>query len=59
MTDRHVSTGEAAEALDVTRSTLLRWMRDGRVHPASTTAGGHHRWDIADLKRQLETPKTT
>lgn len=51
---RNVPTATAARALDVTKSTLLRWMRQGIVHPASTTAGGHHRWNIEDLRRQLE-----
>lgn len=49
----NVSTGTAARALDVTRSTLLRWMKAGKVTPASTTAGRHQRWDIDDLRRQL------
>jgi DNA-binding transcriptional MerR regulator len=49
----NVTTGEAARALDVTHSTLLRWMRAGIVRPASRTAGGHWRWDVQDLRRQL------
>jgi 8-oxo-dGTP diphosphatase len=54
MTDgRNLSTGAAAAMLDVTQNTLLRWMRAGIVTPASTTAGGHHRWNINDLRRQV------
>ena len=54
MTDgRNLSTSAAARMLDVTRSTLLRWMRAGIVTPASTTVGGHHRWNMEDLHRQL------
>lgn len=48
-----VTTGEAAKALNVAPATLLRWMHEGIVEPVSTTAGGHQRWDLEDLKRQL------
>lgn len=54
MTDsRNVPTAEAAQALNVTKSTLLRWMRAGMVTPVSTTVGGHHRWNVDELRRQL------
>jgi len=55
---RRVSTGEAAREVDVTRGTLLRWLREGKVSPASTTAGGHHRWDVEELRRQLRNLQT-
>jgi 8-oxo-dGTP diphosphatase len=57
--DRNVPTGTAARELDVTRGTLLRWMRLGIVRPASTTAGGHQRWNVEELHRQLRMPPTT
>jgi excisionase family DNA binding protein len=50
---RYVSTGEAADELGVSRNTLERWARQGKVKPALITAGGHYRWDVEDLKRQL------
>jgi excisionase family DNA binding protein len=53
MASRYVSTGEAAEELGVSRNTLERWARDGWVQPAMRTAGGHYRWDLDNLKRQL------
>lgn len=53
MADRLLSTGEAAKELSVDRSTLARWQREGRVTPARFTAGGHARWDLADLERQV------
>jgi 8-oxo-dGTP diphosphatase len=53
MAGRYVSTGEAAEELGVVRSTLLRWADAGLVRPAQVTAGGHRRWDLADLRQQL------
>jgi excisionase family DNA binding protein len=51
--DRLLTTGEAAQALSVDRSTLARWIREDRVTPTSVTAGGHARWDIEDLKQQV------
>lgn len=54
MTDaKNVSTGDAARALDITRSTLLRWKKDGKVHPAGTTAGKHNRWNIDAIRKEL------
>jgi len=50
---RHLTTGEAAKALSIDRSTLGAWHRQGLVTPASITAGGHARWDLEDLKRQV------
>jgi excisionase family DNA binding protein len=51
--DRLLTTGEAARALSVDRSTLARWQREGKVKPAFVTAGGHARWDLEELKRQI------
>jgi predicted site-specific integrase-resolvase len=48
-----VSTGIAAKAIGVDRGTLVRWWQAALVTPALVTPGGHARWDIDDLKRQL------
>lgn len=57
MTDRHaphlVSSTKAAAEFGVHPGTLWRWYRDGLVRPAYTTAGGHLRWNLDDLRRQL------
>lgn len=53
MANRLVGSTEAAKALGVDRSTLARWWHDGLVQPELVTAGGHARWDLEDLKRQL------
>jgi excisionase family DNA binding protein len=53
MSGRHVTTGKAAEALGVSLTTLQRWAHQGLVTPALRTAGGHFRWDLDDLRRQL------
>lgn len=52
--ERLLSTGEAADALQVDRTTLARWARAGRVTPASKTIGGYLRWDLAKLRAELE-----
>lgn len=49
-----VTTGQAAKALGIGASTLAHWWADGKVKPAFITAGGHARWDLEDLKRQIE-----
>lgn len=56
MTSRYVTTGKAAEALGVSPVTLQRWAHAGLVKPAHRTAGGHFRWDVDDLRRQLGAP---
>jgi len=48
-----VSTGIAARSVGVDHATLVRWWKRGYVKPALVTPGGHARWDLDDLKRQL------
>ncbi|WP_285485616.1 MerR family DNA-binding transcriptional regulator [Amycolatopsis taiwanensis] len=56
---RLLSTGEAAKALSIDRSTLARWHREGKVTPADITAGGHARWDVEDLRAQIRQLRQT
>ena len=49
-----VSTGAAARALGIDRSTLTRWAASGLVTPANKTAGGHMRWNLVRLQAQLD-----
>lgn len=51
---RLVATGEAARELGIDRTTLARWADAGLVTPASRTIGGHLRWDLDDLRRQID-----
>ncbi len=51
---RLVTTGAAARALGIDRSTLTRWAAAGVTKPAVRTAGGHMRWDLDQLRRQLD-----
>jgi 8-oxo-dGTP pyrophosphatase MutT (NUDIX family) len=53
MTSAYVSTGVAANAVGVASTTLQRWAHAGLVTPALRTPGGHFRWDLADLRKQL------
>ena len=50
---RLVTTGAAARALGIDRSTLTRWAAAGVTRPAVRTAGGHMRWDLDQLRAQL------
>ncbi|WP_037363781.1 MULTISPECIES: MerR family transcriptional regulator [Amycolatopsis] len=54
MTDRLLPTAEAAKAIGVDRRTLQRWWKAGDVTPEVVTPGGHARWDVDALKRQLQ-----
>lgn len=38
----YISTGRAAELLFVTRDTVLKWVKQGKL-PTKKTAGGHYR----------------
>lgn len=53
MTDL-VPTAAAARAIGVSARTLARWAREGMVRATLTTAGGQRRWDVADLRAQLD-----
>jgi excisionase family DNA binding protein len=44
--DRFVSIGETAQALGVSRTTVRRWEREGKLVPEHTP-GGHRRDDVA------------
>jgi DNA-binding transcriptional MerR regulator len=52
-----ITTGEAAKEVGVDRGTLHRWWQEGIVEPSLVTAGGQGRWDIDDLRRQLDALK--
>lgn len=56
MAKPYVTSREAAEAIGVGLSTLQRWSAQGDITPAWRTPGGQARWDLADLRRQLDMP---
>jgi excisionase family DNA binding protein len=47
------TTEEAARSVNVTTRTLHRWINAGIVKPTDRTIGGHYRWDLEDLQRQV------
>jgi len=51
--DRLATTPEAARAVGVSARSLARWAQDGTIEPTLRTPGGHLRWDVAELRRQL------
>lgn len=53
MPGKLLATSEAARALGISGRSLSRWVQDGLITPALTTAGGHYRFDLDDLRRQL------
>jgi DNA-binding transcriptional MerR regulator len=50
---RLISTGELARELGVARGTILVRIGSGVITPEYTTPGGHHRWVLEDVRRQL------
>ncbi|MDN5915131.1 MAG: helix-turn-helix domain-containing protein [Pseudonocardia sp.] len=51
---RLLSTTAAARELGVNQTTLSRWARSGVVQPAQRTIGGHMRWDLDQLRADLQ-----
>jgi excisionase family DNA binding protein len=48
-----VSTSVAARELGIGRSTLQRWVQEGRIKPDLVTLGGQYRWDVDRLRAEL------
>lgn len=48
-----VGTVEAAAAIGVSYRTLQRYVANGRVRPTVSLPSGHYRWDVTDLREQL------
>jgi predicted site-specific integrase-resolvase len=49
-----VHTSDAAKALGISARSIARWAAEGRITPDLVTPGGHMRWNITNLRRQLE-----
>lgn len=49
----HITTAELADRLHVDPSTVRRWVEGGKLKPAFTTPGGHHRFEAHDVAEQL------
>lgn len=48
-----LTTGDVARQTGVTRTTVLHWIKSGKLRAAFTTAGGHYRISEADLQQFL------
>lgn len=60
MSEEVLSTQEAAELLGVSRSTLLRWFRQGRIRAVGRDRNGWrqiHRTDLERIRRELGEPR--
>jgi excisionase family DNA binding protein len=55
---RYLTTGEVAKLFSVTRDTVLKWIKQGKL-PARKTAGGHFRIPEEALQQSLGTPPKT
>lgn len=56
MSNDTVTTVEAARLLRVSRQTIARWVKEGRLEPCARTAGGHLRFDreyILEMARRF------
>lgn len=51
---RLVSTSVAAREIGIDSTTLWRWHKSGEVSATEVTKGGHLRWDMDELRRQLK-----
>jgi DNA-binding transcriptional MerR regulator len=54
MADRLLSTGQAAKAIGVAPRSLSRWVTEGLINPTLITPGGQFRFDLDELKAQLQ-----
>jgi DNA-binding transcriptional MerR regulator len=48
-----VSTGELARALGLSISSIKRYISQGKITPELRSGGGHYRWRVEDVRRQL------
>jgi DNA-binding transcriptional MerR regulator len=51
-----LTSGELAKELGVSRGALLVWEEKGYITPYFKTPGGHRRWVLEDVRRQLDQP---
>lgn len=52
--DALLTTTEAARRLGIHPRTLTKYVRDGKVRPTMRLPSGHFRWDLEDVRRQLD-----
>lgn len=52
-----VGTETAAREIGISRTALWRWAKQGAVTPTWVTVGGQYRWNVDDLRRQIQDRK--
>jgi DNA-binding transcriptional MerR regulator len=53
VSDRLLSTGEAARELGISRRTLAHYPKTGQLEPSLVLPSGYYKWDVEDIRRQL------
>ena len=48
-----MTTLQLARALGVSLSSIKRYVAAGQITPDLTTPGGHRRWKVENVRRQL------
>jgi DNA-binding transcriptional MerR regulator len=48
-----LTTSELAKALGLSLRSVQRYIAAGNITPELTTPGGHHRWDLDNVREQL------
>jgi predicted site-specific integrase-resolvase len=48
-----LTTAELASELRLSRKTIYRYYRDGKITPEYTLPGGEHRWRLESVVEQL------
>jgi DNA-binding transcriptional MerR regulator len=52
-TPRLVTTRELARQIGLSERTIQRYRAEGLITPEIESKGGHARWDVESVKRQL------
>jgi excisionase family DNA binding protein len=45
-----ITTSEVSARFGVTPQSVRRWITEGKISPAFTTPGGHHRFRLSDVE---------
>jgi predicted site-specific integrase-resolvase len=48
-----LTTSQLARALGLSLSSIKRYISAGQIKPDLTTPGGHYRWNVESVRRQL------
>ncbi|WP_310278052.1 helix-turn-helix domain-containing protein [Haloactinomyces albus] len=51
--DRLLTSGQLAKELGLSHRSVSHYAQTGQLEPALVTPGGHYRWDVDDVRRQL------